>query len=128
MPVVRIATFSTCASTGTTDPSSTSGTNNSRCGSFMILRSSIPNREDNPTTNHHNVQEDADGENALHAPSAQRWRAPLHHPDLIDQRNDRDDEKEGLQSLEQKQAASAQKGEDSKSKLDLRKDSSTWCE
>jgi hypothetical protein len=54
----------------------------------MVLPSSIPDREDNPTTNHHDVQENADGEDALNATSAQRRRTPLDDPDLIDQRAD----------------------------------------
>src|SRR5438477_11461772 len=128
MPVVRMATFSTCANAGTTSPSSMRSSSRRPRGNLMILPSPVPNREDNPAPDHHDVQEDADGENGLHAPSARRGRTTPDDPDLVAQGADGDGEKERLQPLEHQQAASAQYGKDSKSSLDLREHSSTGRE
>jgi hypothetical protein len=94
----------------------------------MALPSPIPNREDNPTTNHQGVQQEADGKNRLHSLRAQRGRTMLNDPDLIDQGADGHGEKERLQRLQDEQTAGAKYGENSKSKLDLREYSSTGCE
>src|SRR5207237_1251668 len=107
MPVVRMATFSTWANAWTAGASSRI-VRKSRWRTFMARPSPISNRQHDPPANHQDVQHDADGEHGLHAPGACRGRTALDDPDLIDERADRDGEKEGLQTLEDKQTASAQ--------------------
>jgi hypothetical protein len=73
-----------------------------------MVPSPIPNREDNPTTDHQGVQQNADGEDGLHSRGPQRGRTALDDPDLIDQRTDSDGEKDRLHRLEDEQTASAE--------------------
>src|SRR5438874_6822783 len=128
MPVVRMATFSTCPSAGARDPSSRIGSNRSGKGTFMVLLLSIPNCEGSPAPNHQDVQHDTDCENGFHSPRARGRRPMADEPRLVDQGADGDDEKERLQPLEHQQTARAQQGKYAKSSLDLREYSSTRCE
>jgi hypothetical protein len=73
-----------------------------------MLRSPIPNREDNPTPNHQDIQQGADRKNRLRSIRARRRWATDDDPDLIDQGADGDSEKKRLQPLEYEQAASSQ--------------------
>src|SRR6266576_1279389 len=108
MPVVRMATFSTCARAGTAVTKSRPISKTKCRASLIPLPSPVPNREDHPASHHQGVQQDADGQNRLHSRSARRRRATEDDPGLIHQSPDGDGEKERLQTLEDEQTPSAQ--------------------
>src|SRR5579871_4646277 len=80
--------------------------------------------ERDPAPDHHDVQDNTDGENRLDPPGSRRGRSPVYRPNLISERSHGHGKEQWLEALKPQQTCCAQHGKQSESYQDRSEHSS----